>query len=460
MRPAHPPRLIVLLPALTVALAAFAGARAAAQAPSPTIPSPWIGACDRGSAEGMRASAAIRAFASRLEEAPPGSDPTPIAAAWRALLREPCLELAHEQSVPQVTTVGAMRAWWDASGEEWLHAIVGAEREVLVPAEMPTELTLETAPSDHPLRPLLCPRGDEACGRATEGWRLRAEQSFSNPAHDHRDEAFFETRRRECEANARRGDAADRYLAWLRCTITTLPERATFPIGGLRAPDRGWLVMRGRRGHYQWCEEVRAYDLATGAAYVAQQCGGIVLQRAAGRLTQVPPDAAPRTTVGRLPVENLREAAWMLFTAGSLQTRRAETQRLEVPEGIARRFREGLLGIRGYGSGSGYAHSGQTRIAWAWVDGARTIMQGELTWPDSGSAGEDHADDLLRIAEAALEPGCAPVALPRGLPIGSAQARVSPVDVDPNARQQVEDALVTRVRALVRGRCPRARRSR
>jgi hypothetical protein len=453
MAPAPPPRRVLPF-VFTFALCAFAGP---AIAQTPAAPGGWVAACDRESAEGMRASAAIRAFATRLEATPPGADPAPLAAAWRELLRDPCLDLAREQGVPSVTTALAMRAWWDASGEAWLHSIVGAGREVLVPAEMPTELSLESAPADHALRPLLCPAADAACGRETEGWRIRAEQSFLHHARDHRDEPFFEGQRRECLAHARRGDADDRYLAWLRCAITTLPERVTFPIGGLRAPDHGWLVMRGRRGHYQWCEEVRAYDLATGAAYVAEQCGAL-FRITGGATRPVPPDTAPRATVGRLPVENLREAAWMIFTSGSLERRRAETQRLEVPEGIERRFREGLLGVHGYGGGTGYAHSGQTRIAWAWVDGASTLMQGDLTWPDSGEAPEDHADNLLRIAEAALEPGCAPAALPAGLAIGTQRARVSGVDADPDARQRIEDALVARLRALDRGRCPRVRR--
>lgn len=45
----------------------------------------------------------------------------------------------------------------------------------------------------------------------------------------------------------------------------------------LRAPSHGWFILRGRRGHYRFSDEVRAYDLATGAAYVARSEAALAL---------------------------------------------------------------------------------------------------------------------------------------------------------------------------------------
>ena len=42
---------------------------------------------------------------------------------------------------------------------------------------------------------------------------------------------------------------------------------------------------------------------------------------------------------------------------------------------------------------------------------ARVLARGTLTWPDSDRAAESHAASLVRFAEAALAPGCAPAIL-------------------------------------------------
>jgi hypothetical protein len=72
-------------------------------------------------------------------------------------------------------------------------------------------------------------------------------------------------------------------------------------------------VIHGRRGHYDFCDEIRAYDLATGAAYLAKRCDGLIrLWTGEG----CDPDAGRiQTQAGQVVRENLREAAWMLLLA-------------------------------------------------------------------------------------------------------------------------------------------------
>ncbi len=55
-------------------------------------------------------------------------------------------------------------------------------------------------------------------------------------------------------------------------------KRIALPLGDVKAPDTGWLVIAGRRGHYEFCDTVRAYDLETGAAFIDDNCSELTLQ--------------------------------------------------------------------------------------------------------------------------------------------------------------------------------------
>ena len=69
--------------------------------------------------------------------------------------------------------------------------------------------------------------------------------------------------------------ADKRYQKWHACIEELRPRQDALPLGRVRAPMRGFFVVRGRRGHYSFCDEIRAYDLASGAAYVASSCSGV-----------------------------------------------------------------------------------------------------------------------------------------------------------------------------------------
>ena len=49
------------------------------------------------------------------------------------------------------------------------------------------------------------------------------------------------------------------------------------PIGRMAAPTRGWFIIRGRRGHHAFCDEVRVFDLSKGSVYGTQSCSGLAL---------------------------------------------------------------------------------------------------------------------------------------------------------------------------------------
>lgn len=430
-----------------VLLAGWAAATATAQETE------WIEPCAPQSREAARAREAVRAFRARVEREPVDARPDAIERALEALLEERCLAIADELGGrPHFDSVASARDWLERGGGLWLESLTGGD--FVVPPDPRPTLSLETSPQ-HPLQSLLCPIGDEACGRATAGWRLRAELAFSLQTRSERapTREHIAGERARCLAEARaHPDESTRWLRYTSCMEATVSPQGMLPIGELRAPTRGWWVIRGRRGHYSFCDEVRAYDLATGAAYVTQSCGGLVL-RPGGSVDGSATDAARgiRETVGRLPVEALREAAWMALLATEVRAVRPHAERFTVPSELRRRVPAPLHATFGSMSSTLWVSSAQTRLAWAWIVDGTTVAQGNLTWPDSSEPGEWHADELIAIAEAALEPGCAPARLPPNLPLGNVAAGVSSIDADPASRQRVEDALGDRLRALGAG---------
>lgn len=407
-----------------------------------------------------RAESALRELDAAVRALAPGGDAEPVRAQLQRLLADPCFRRAAEaSSLPRFETATSARAWWAAGGGSWLwqylHPATAGERPavILPPDELPA-LFEETAPRNHPLRPLLCSVADEACGRETAGWAVRAEQAFGahrvveESTHGDGDrprgrDALLERCRREAVAEPE----SRRYATWYGCVDAALPRETTFPLGRFRAPTRGWLVLRGRRGHYSFCDEVRAYHLTTGTAWIASSCGGLQL-RGDGSVDFAATDQGRRGTVvtGRLPVDALREAAWMILMKDHTEeSARRHAEYVPLPAGIEPRRSDDLwlheIGLEGWFS------SAQTTLGWSWVDGGRVLAEGTLLWPDSYHAAENHAASLLRIAEAGLTEGCPSAALPRRLGAGRSRGAVSSLDGDPNALRRVDEALLERLRA-------------
>ena len=401
----------------------------------------WVEPCDPGSGEARRAADALQAFHRRLEV---GADLEALRAEWERVGDEPCLEVARETGeLPWFESLPTFRAWWAEGGRTWLFGLLDGGRDLLIPPEMQTPLALDAA--SPALRALLCPEGDGDCGAATRGWRTRAESAFE--AQEHSDAA--RAGGRDCASAIQRVSPEERWVYWGRCVAASVPRRGTLPLASFRRPDRGWLVLRGRRGHYRYCDEVRAYDLTTGAAHVARSCRGMALG-ADGSVDRRAQPSAITLQAGRVPLDNLREAAWMLFLAEAVSLRRVGIRQVSPPRGLRRRFRIEPLFRHGFGSGS-WAHSGQTRLAWAWVHGPDLVAEGTLTWPDSARPGESHAARLIEIAEGGLTEGCVPAALPR-LKLGTRRPGVSGVDADTPV-QSLEGRLTEALQGASPPRC-------
>jgi hypothetical protein len=382
----------------------------------------WVGEelfpCASGTPQHADAAARFAALSSAIERAPLAPAPTALQGELRAMLAEECFKMTLADGPSRTLDFGsglALRVFWKHGGESWARTYLDLGNPATTPVAWlpPTPrraLTLETAPG-HPLTPLLCPAdmaektGPGTCGHSAEGYRFRADRALvlrgqPVPSGD-------------CAQAAEAAGPEGAYGAWRDCSGAHLPRHDALPYGAFRLPTEGWLLLSGRRGHHAACEEERAYDLSSGAAYIVKKCRSMV---------QGPPPALV-TLAGRLPLDALREAAWMLLLSATADRRITPSGiGMYLPEGMTvRRRRPRVHGDHIVG---GTRHSGQTTLRLAWVvpsgnkrGGGALVGQasGTFDWPDSPTPARAHAAELLRIAEAGLEVGCPPAALPARL---------------------------------------------
>jgi len=379
-----------------------------------------------------------------LGKALEAKDAAVVKATWDVMKAHACFALPFHETwrAPSTDDVEAMAAWWERGGRDWLYsglASSGNADFVVLPPDAPKRVTKEKAPG---LARLECAAdAPPGCARESAGWALRANSAFA-PRVDEPGDHSRERIEAECAVEAKQAKKLEQYRAWRTCLEGKRPQGAALPLGRFRAPTDGWLVLRGRRGHYHFCDEVRAYDLATGAAWVAKNCSGLVLLPG-GSVDHDATDAKRGVTVqvGRLPVEALREAAWMTLLSEHVENHvQPYAWFVRRPAWLEPRWPDDGT-MHGLGLGGFWATSAQTQLAWSWqgTDGLRD--SGSLTWPNSSSAGEDHADELWRIAEAAFLEGCAPARLPAQLVVAG-KPGVSSLDATPSSLRAAEQSLV------------------
>ncbi|MFO0672345.1 MAG: hypothetical protein U0235_22425 [Polyangiaceae bacterium] len=207
-----------------------------------------------------------------------------------------------------------------------------------------------------------------------------------------------------CEKRAAALPELERFADFRDCMRESTTPTTMLPLGSFKAPREGWLVVRGRRGHYSFCDETRAYDLATGSAYVVRSCGGLSLRNDGSvdhgktRATQKRSDEA-----GRLAVDALREAAFVMALT-------EDVDRNVVPSGFGWYLPEGVPAARadethGRGFGASYrSSSAQTSLDWSWIVRGHAVRSGTLTWPEDYNDGaracrrapRDRRDDVRR----------------------------------------------------------------
>jgi HEAT repeat protein len=412
-----------------------------------------------GTPEATRSREALEALDDKIQALTSDGDLRRAIGDIRSLLGTRCFRLAAEQGDPlEFEHPLSLQTWWDAGGRAWLTSYIDRPRlgrvddlreHVVFPPTPRKVLTLETDP-DHMLAPLLCSLTDESCGRETRGWAERARDAFSAAVvrdRSRREDAFpvnSEALAARCETEVGR-NAASEYSMWMECLAEHRVRDWALPLGHFRAPDRGWLVIRGRRGHYEFCDELGVYDMETGAAYVAKSCSGLHL-RAGGSVDFEATNAAREVTVeaGRLDVANLREAVWMILLAPQAKEVFLSADYFPIPEGMTPTPPDSDRAWQVFGGVWG--SSGQTQLSWSWLmaDG-QVLASGTLTWPSSYAAPEAHAADLLRISELGLRPECPPALFPAFAP-EPLRAGVSARDARPQELTALQGELATTLR--------------
>ena len=381
--------------------------------------------CPVSSAESRQARTRLERLDRRIEQLEDVDPPAGAIEELYALLKSGCfLAAAETERVPRPDTALSLKRWWfDDGGRDWLESFVELPRQglinalepyIVIPPDARATLNLE-AHRDHPLQSFLCPLGDTPCGAATRGWRLRAEAHFDahrslgrnegSMTFDERPASGAAVTSRECAGKASHGEPSERYHTWRACIEERRPKSIALPLGHFTAPKDGWMIISGRRGHYGFCDTTRAYDLATGAAFISDSCSGLALKRD-GSVDRGATDEArvERLAAGSVPVENLREALWMMLFRGETAEVQLKAEYYALPEGFVPQVAVPLE--QNDAIGPVWASTSQTSLTWQYVPRSGSGFVGELTWPSSFDAADDHAAFLLDVAEQGFG-GCA-----------------------------------------------------
>jgi hypothetical protein len=462
-------------PALLVLVLA---AGAAADQPSLLAPptAAVVRRCVQGSADDEAARTALGVLRERIPALKDTSDPKPAIAALRSLLRGPCFVMAIEVGwLTEPRHPLALKTWWEHGGESWLWSYLkmpdlgtmpNLRPNVVLPPGMRSVLFRETTP-DPQLEPLLCSQAEALCGVETEGWMARARAAVEVP--DEEQQRWDLRTRAEMEAALHNqpppspeqtmeinpgilcGGTAARmdYTTWRHCLGRNQIPMQALPLGRTRAPKDGWLIIVGRRGHYDFSDEARAYDLTTGAAYIASSSSALALMPG-GKVNFKKTDAArqPHLAVGRLAsLDNLRETVWMLMLREHAERVAIESNSYPLPTGMTVEFRpndEDPQAYMNYAIDHGGWNTSWTSLEWRWLgpDGMLRA-EGDVTWPTSGNRAETHAAALLDIAERGFVEGCPPATPPKSA--SPWRAHVNHRDGPPKEFQRLIDGLWRRI---------------
>jgi hypothetical protein len=419
--------------------------------------------CPEGSPRLAEARKRFEALDARVSALPDEADTGPVVAELEAVLGSRCFELSREEWTRPESGVHALalKAWWREGGRAWVGSYLELGkpdvRTILLPPAVRAVLAKETVAADHWLSGLLCSVGDAGCGAETRGWHECLEDVFRQDVERRRSAPPVTLppglERPDCVAKARSEPRRWRYTAWRSCVSSRRPYVWGLPIARLKAPEEGWLVLRGRRGHYAFCDEVRAYHLRTGAAYISESCYGLE-PAAAGeyRGVRCPDPKNPQKAwlrVGTLAPDKARELAWVLMLGAEASSLHREAQSLNVPEGFPVEWREKVTwegSVEGFVMGGVFSgHSGQTRLDWTWFSPGGGALSGNFTYPDPKEPAEAYANFLLRRLEATFTEGCPPLPPPlEELTFSRPSAYARPVDkpweVDARSKERI-DAL-------------------
>jgi len=400
----------------------------------------------------------------------PEPPPAPIdlgaaRAELQAIWQDPCLApLARFFPVPEPASPGELEQLFEQHLGDALTKAIGAkwsrfgERVFVIPPTLPGPLAPE---AERALAPWSCGAEEAECSGHAGSYVARSEAAFDRAQHEH--ELWRKStpgRDGGCRDLARGFDETPPLEAWGSCVIGNALWTHRYARRRYRVPERGWLVLRGRRGHYSFADEIHAYDLETGSAYVARSSSALVLDA-----TEVDQDAVDRkreleVLAGTVVTDQVRELAFALVTLPAVLPIRTEPSTVLVPPSLGLALGQPAPKSEAPAERGPleFQTSAQTEIAFSLVAAGKMLAEGEFTWPDSWRAAENHADGLLIVLEAGLERRCPPAPLPRGTALGAIGA-VSPIDADPGRQEDIFRQLARALEGFVPA-CADSRRER
>ena len=432
-------------------LLSLASLAACGQQPPPKAPA--VAACPAPKVAPAQAAQAARAAAEKAAQLPdctergaeqrgheveeiaahlaaPNADPRAIVAELRALLARGCMRYVRPAfefpSRPTIEGLRAAFAWGvDFSLTEAAGGLVRKRDrpvQVIPPSLMP-DLTDGAAAEVARVR---CAPGDGSCA-AAQSYILRAEQAFDARYSEAQadianrpevsGEVYPEIKEKVCtDWLIEPEERPTTYESWVSCVTARAPTNLRFAERDLRAPAQGWLLLQGSRGHYDVSDEIRAYDLSTGAAYVVSDRGGLVPPSAQAGLASY---------AGRVDPAHVREVAFMLTARPALVEVRTATTYAVPPAKIPRGLTDdGSFTPQSDFPRSSWRSSDQTEISFVYST-AGERFSGTFTWPASADRAETYIVDLVQIMEAGLVRGCAPAKPPPDDVLGVDVAKTS-----------------------------------
>ncbi len=442
--PAPPPTLTTTLAANTAPVESAPPAAVKTQTPKDAA---TLGFCTV--AELSDAHKEIDALGTLLRALPRDASPSDVLNERVAKLHaSPCYangQLSRDFHPAEIRAARAwsIAKWWDDGGNDYLRASLERANALHFAPSVPTLLAAELLSSSDPVRAILCPSYGPACDPVAQGAALDVGRELERAAlgrmvRGSGDEPASE---QECARAIAKEAMGGRLARFTSCVDGLVPRRPALPEARYRSP-KGWLVLRGRRGHYQFCDEVRAYHLETGAAFVASRCSALVLMGGGSVNQDATRDAGGmKTQVGTVSVDALRRLALVLWLKDRVNDRERPYSEVALPVGIPLPDPKSLSGF-GYGS-SGWMSSAQTSIRFEIVDGTSTLVSGTFRWPGAYAAADQAADDLVQSTEATLREGCPPAALPASLAPAGALGGVSPIDASADSLRKTAADLAT-----------------
>jgi hypothetical protein len=341
-----------------------------------------------------------------------------------AIWQHRCLaHLARFFPPPKPTTARELETLFQQDLVPALRANLG-KREFAVP---PVLLRPLSESARKALAPWLC--SEPGCGARAQSYIARAEEAF-DASELLQAEKEPDLCRGMTQLSAEEAKKMTPFESWAGCIIAEAPWTHRFASLRYRAPERGWLVLRGRRGHYEFADEIRAYDLETGSAYVSSSASALVLDGPEVDHAAADEARRPEAYTGKVVAEQVRELAFALVTLSAVTPMRTRVHSRKLPSGVRVELATGPMPPAGPME---WETSAQTGIGFSLIEDEKLIAEGTFTYPDSSHAAEDHANTLLRVLEAGLERRCAPAKLPASVALGP-KGKVSTLDADP-ARQ-------------------------